>query len=133
MSVIAKDGYFPDWLSKRKNKNPQNAIIAMACMSCILIIIGGLELILEFGSITFLLVSLLTAVANYKIRVKTNSSKFLTALAIVGLGIGGILILYYEFTNKWEQMILILLIYLLLALSAWKYSNNKKEIDKEVA
>lgn len=105
----------------------------MACMSCILIIIGGLELILEFGSITFLLVSLLTAVANYKIRVKTNSSKFLTALAIVGLGIGGILILYYEFTNKWEQMILILLIYLLLALSAWKYSNNKKEIDKEVA
>jgi uncharacterized membrane protein len=61
-------------------------------MASILILIGGLELILEFGSITFLLVSLLMAVANYKIRDKTNSSKFLTALSIFGLGIGGILI-----------------------------------------
>ena len=133
MSVIAKDGYFPNWLSIRKNNSPQNAIIGMAVMASILILVGGLELILEFGSITFLLVSLLMAVANYKIRAKTNSSKFLTALAIVGLGIGGILILYYEFTNKWEQMILIILIYLLLALSAWKYSKIKKERNKKMS
>jgi amino acid transporter len=126
MAVIAKDGYFPRWLSKRKNKNPQNAIITMAIMASLLIIIGGLELILEFGSITFLLVSLLMAVANYKIRSKTNSSKFLTLVSIVGLGIGGILILYYEFTTKWEQMVFIIFLYMLLSICAWRYSKNKK-------
>lgn len=125
MSVISKDGYFPKWLSVRKNNNPQNAIIGMAVMASILILIGGLELILEFGSITFLFVSLLMAVANFRIRDKTNSSKFLTALSIFGLGIGGVLILYYEFTNKPEQMVSIIILYLILAFCAWKYSKNK--------
>lgn len=129
LAVVAQDGYFPNWLSIRKNNSPQNAIVAMAGMASILIIIGGLELILEFGSITFLLVSLLMAIANYKIRVKTHSSKFLTALSIAGLGIGGVLILYYEFTTKWEQMILIISIYMLLAVGAWKYSKNKNETN----
>jgi amino acid transporter len=129
MSVIATDGYFPNWLAIRKNNSPQNSIIGMAVMASILILIGGLELILEFGSITFLLVSLLMAIANYKIREKTNSSKFITALSIVGLGVGGILILYYEFTNKWEQMIAIVILYIILAFGAWRYSN-KQENEK---
>jgi len=131
MAVIAKDGYFPNWLSIRKNNIPQNAVIGMAVMASVLILIGGLELILEFGSITFLLVSLLMAVANYKIRDKTNSSKFLTASSIFGLGIGGILILYYEFTTKWEQMIAIVILYIILAWGAWLYSKKKQDIEKE--
>ncbi len=130
MSVVAKDGYFPKWLSVRRNNNPQNAIIGMAIMASILILIGGLELILEFGSITFLLVSLLIAIANYKIREKTNSSRFLTVLSIIGLGIGGLLILYYEFTNKWEQMMAIIMLYILLSLAAWRYSKSRAEIKK---
>jgi len=132
MSVIAKDGYFPNWLSIRKNNSPQNSIISMAVMASFLILIGGLELILEFGSITFLLVSLLMAVANYKIRDKTNSSKFLTVLSIIGLGIGGILILYYEFTTKWQQMITIIVLYLILGFGALKYSKKQeKKVKKE--
>lgn len=127
LSVIAKDGYFPNWLSIRKNNSPQNAIIGMAVMASLLILIGGLELILEFGSITFLLVSLLMAVANYKIRTKTNSSKLLTVLSIIGLGSGGILILYYEFTTKWEQMIAIIVLYILLGIGAWFYSKKEEK------
>ncbi|MDY7396877.1 APC family permease [Aureibaculum sp. 2210JD6-5] len=126
MSVIAKDGFFPHILSIRKNNSPQNAIIAMAIISSILILIGGLELILEFGSVTFLLVSLLMAIANFKIRGKTNSSTFLTVLSIIGLCIGGVLILYYEFTNNWQQMLAIVILYILLALGAWKFSSDKK-------
>ncbi|TYC10566.1 APC family permease [Bizionia gelidisalsuginis] len=128
MAVIAKDGFFPHWLSLRKNNVPQNAIIAMACMASILVLLGGLELILEFGSITFLLVSLLMAIANYKIRDKTNSSKAITLLSILGLGMGGILILYYEFTNEWEQMLAIIILYLVLAIFAWFYS---KKVNKD--
>ncbi len=129
MAVVAKDGYFPKWLSVRKRNIPQNAIIGMAIMASMLIVIGGLELILEFGSITFLLVSLLMAVANYKIREKTNSSRSLTVFSIIGLGFGGTLILYYEFTNKWEQMTAIIILYIALSIGAWIYAkkNEKKE------
>lgn len=132
MSVIAKDGYFPNWLSIRKENSPQHSIIALAMMASVLVLIGGLELILEFGSITFLLVSLLMAVANYKIRDKTESSKFITALSVVGLGIGGILILYYEFTTKWEQMIAIIILYIILAFGAWRYSKKNEIKEKRV-
>ena len=130
-------GIFTNWLSVRKGNSPQNSIIALASMASILVVIGGLELILEFGSITFLLVSLLMAVANYKIKDKTDSSKFLTILSIIGLGTGGVLILYYEFTTKWEQMIAIITLYIILAFGAWKYSkkqeeNNKKGYNKEL-
>jgi amino acid transporter len=131
MSVIANDGYLPNWLSIRKHNSPQNAIIGMAVMASILIVIGGLELILEFGSITFLLVSLLMALANYKIRDKTNSSQFLTALSIIALGVGAILILYYEFTTKWEQMIAIIILYIILALGAWQFSKKQDKMSKK--
>ncbi len=127
MSIVAKDGYLPNWLSIRKNGSPQNAILGMAAMASILILIGGLELILEFGSITFLLVSLLMSIANYKIRDKTNSSKFLTMLSIFGLGTGGLLILYYEFSTKWEQMLFIIVLYIILAFGAWKFSNKVRK------
>lgn len=129
LSVIAKDGYFPKWFAVRKNNVPQNAIIGMALMACVLILIGGLELILEFGSITFLLVSLLMAIANFKIRAQTKSSTFLTALSILGLGLGTILILYYEFTNKWSQMIVIIVLYVILALGAWLYAKRNMRLN----
>lgn len=127
VSVIARDGYFPKWLSYRKNNIPRNAVISMAAMASLLILIGGLELILEFGSITFLLVSLLMAVANYKIRAKTNSSSLLAILAMIGLGMGAIMILYYEFTTKWEEMAAIIVLYALLAIGAWIFSRKNEQ------
>jgi len=125
LSIIANDGYFPKLFSLRQHNIPKNAIWLMGIIASLLIIIGELELILEFGSITFLLVSLLMAIANFKLRKSTNSSIILTALAIAGLAMGTILIFYYEFTTQWEQMILILSIYLVLILAAMFYAKNK--------
>ncbi|RMG87971.1 MAG: amino acid permease, partial [Bacteroidetes bacterium] len=126
LAVIAADGYFPQWLSRRKRNIPRNAIIVMAITASLLIVAGGLQLILEFGSITFLLVSLLMAVANHKIRAKTHSSVWLTSLAITGLSIGGVLILYYEFTHKWAQMVAIVCLYGLLSLGAWLFARKER-------
>jgi amino acid transporter len=126
MSVIAVDGYFPKNLAKRKRHIPVNAIIAIAVFASVLILIGGLELILEFGSITFLLVSLLMAIANYKLRHQTKSSSFLTISAIVGLSAGGALILFYEFTNEMQQMIFIVCIYVALLAAAGLYSRRNQ-------
>ena len=125
MGVIAKDSYMPKFLAKQINHIPVYAIISMATLAFLLVLAGGLELILEFGSVTFLLVSLLMAYANYKIRDLTNSSPALTIFAIVGLMSGTILIFYYEFSNQLEQMIFIGGIYILLTAASWLYSRTK--------
>ncbi|MAD41451.1 MAG: amino acid permease [Arcobacter sp.] len=126
MSVIARDGYFPAFLTKRKNNIPYMSIITMAIFSFVLILLGDLKVILEFSSVTFLLVSLLMAYANFKIYKKTSSSLFITILAILGLLLGMILILYYEYTTQVEQLYFIGGLYIVLTLGAFLYSKRKK-------
>jgi len=128
MARIADDGYLPNILSLRKNLIPQVAITAMALVASLLIAIGGLQLILEFGSITFLLVSLLMSIANFKIRKETNSSLIVTLISISGLCIGTILILYYEFQTNPEQLLFITFMYISLSLSALGYAHLKNQL-----
>ncbi len=125
MSVIAKDGYFPAFLGKRDDYNniPRYSIITMSILSFALIAIGDLSVILEFGSVTFLLVSLLMAYANFTIYKETNSSLILTIIAMIVLLSGTILIIYYEATTQIEQVYFICVIYILLTFGAWSYSR----------
>jgi len=125
MARIADDGYLPTIISQRKKNIPKTAIMAMAGIASLLIAMGGLRLILEFGSITFLLVSLLMAVANFKIRTKTNSLTSITVLSISGLLLGTILILYYEYQSNPEQLLFIVMLYVILSLGAWGYARIK--------
>ncbi len=126
MAVVAEDGFFPSILSKRSRMIPINAILTMAAVASLLILIGGLKLILEFGSITFLLVSLLMAIANFKIRDKTDSSFTLTLASIIGLTMGGGFILFYEFQNKPKEMFAIIVLYFLLAFFAWLFAKKEE-------
>ena len=126
MAVIAKDGYFPAILAKRRNQKPVYAIIAMSGMAFCLILAGSLEVILEFGSVTFLLVSLLMAYANYKIHYLTDSSVSLTIFSLIGLLLGAVFIVYYEVSTHMQQMIFIGGLYVLLTLGSWLYSRGKK-------
>jgi amino acid transporter len=130
MSVIAKDGYFPTILAKRVKQIPVNAIITMSGIAFSLVLVGSLEVILEFGSVTFLLVSLLMAFANYKIRNLTNSSSFLTLFALAGLLFGTIFIIYFEISTNIQQMIFIGGLYCILTLASWLYSRNKNLVMK---
>jgi len=108
MAVIAADGYLPKFLSSRiKVHIPRNAIITMSVLAVILILSGGLVIILEFGSITFIIVSFIMAYTNFKVRDKTNTTLFLAVIAMVGLFTGAVLILYFEFMNTPEQLIYI--------------------------
>jgi amino acid transporter len=126
MSVIARDGYFPLFLTKRKNNIPIYSIISMSTLAFFLILIGDLKVILEFSSVTFLLVSFLMAYANFKIYKKTSSSLIITIFAIIGLLVGMILILYYEYTTKIEQLYFIAGLYIALTFGAFAYSRSKK-------
>ena len=127
MARIGDDGYLPRIISLRKNGIPTMAIIAMSMVASLLIGIGGLQLILEFGSITFLLVSLLMSIANFKIRTLTHSSTSVTLLSIGGLAIGTGLILYYEWKTNPEQLLFITILYIVLTLGAWGYAHVQKK------
>ena len=124
MARIADDGYMPSRLSKRKNNIPTSAILAMTSTASVLILVGGLRLILEFGSITFLFVSLLMAIANFKIRKKTHSSTLFTLISILGLMTGTVLILMYEYKTQPEQLLFIVILYALLTLGAGIYAKR---------
>jgi L-asparagine transporter-like permease len=126
MARIADDGYLPNILTERKKHIPTYAVIAMSATATLLILVGGLRLILEFGSITFLLVSLLMAIANFKIRKETNSSTLFTIMAIAGLLTGAVLILFYEFQTKPDQLFFIVGIYAVLSIGAWSYAKVQK-------
>ncbi len=124
MSVIAADGYMPKILAKRVNQIPVIAIITMSTLAFLLVLIGSLEVILEFGSVTFLLVSMLMARANHKIRNLTQSSSVLTTLSFASLILGTLLIIYYESINQPKQLLFIGSIYLVLTVSAWLYAKK---------
>jgi len=126
MARIAEDGYLPKIVSVRKNNIPIYAIMTMGVVASLLIAMGGLRLILEFGSITFLLVSLLMSMANFKIRNETKSSLGITLISIAGLLMGTVLILYYEFQSNPEQLLFIGVLYGVLSLGAWGYAHFQK-------
>ena len=128
MARIADDGYLPSIVSKRENNIPKTAIMSMAGIASLLITIGGLQLILEFGSITFLFVSLLMAIANFKIRKKTKASTAITILSILGLFIATSMILYYEYLTSPKQLLSIMILYILLALGACAYARSHRSI-----
>jgi len=124
MAVIAKDGYFPKPLAGRSHTIPVPALLCMAIFAFLLVFAGSLELILEFGSVTFLLVSLLMAYANFKIRKKTGSSVSLTILAFLGLTCGTVTIIYYELKHQPQQLVFVIGLYLALTMCAWLYSRK---------
>lgn len=126
LAVIAGDGYFPAVLAKRSGNIPKPAIVTMSVSAFGLILIGDLQMILEFGSITFLLVSLLMAYTNFKIRDKTQASVWVSLISIAGLAVGTLLILYYEAVHAPEQLIFTVGLYVVLAALAWLYAKMKK-------
>lgn len=127
VAVIAKDGYFPELLARRSPVIPRISLSVMALCAISLILLGDLKVILEFGSITFLLVSFLMAYANFKMRKQTQSSLILTLLAMVGLSIGTFFILYYEATTQIKQVYFIVGLFAVLTLLAWLFSFLKKK------
>lgn len=126
MAVIARDGYLPAFLAHRVGGKPIAAIVTMSALAFVLILLGNLEVILEFGSVTFLLVSLLMAYANLRIRDRTGSSLFVTVASVVGLLLGTVLILYYELVHQPRQLAFIVGLYVVLTLSAYLYSRFRQ-------
>lgn len=127
MAVIANDGFLPEFLAKRRLQHiPVYSIIVMSSLAFLLIMSGGLQLILELGSITFIIVSLLMAIANYKIRHKTKTHASVAIISILGLSIGLISLLYYESKTEITNLIFIFCVYLVILFFAFLYGRFNK-------
>lgn len=127
ITVIANDGYFPHYLTKRNSKKiPVNSIWTMGGLASLLIFTGSLQVILEFGSITFIIVSVLMAMANYKMRNQTKTHGLIALFAIISLALGGICLLYYEFETDISNLIYIFGLYGLLLIAAFVYAKLRK-------
>ena len=126
MAAISEDGYLPAMLSSRSNNIPRPAILVMALAAGLLVVAGSLRVILEFGSVTFLLVSFLMAITNHRMRAKTASNGPVTVLAMVALLGGTGFILYYEAAHAPEQLAFILTLYALLTLGAALFARRRK-------
>ncbi len=128
MAVVADDGFFPALLARRRRGIPVFAILTMSGLAFCLVLAGNLRVILEFGSVTFLLVSFLIAFANFKIRKQTRSSLLITVCALAGLAAGTVLILYFEAVTQPEQLIFIGGLYTLLTFASWAYSKSRGRV-----
>lgn len=127
MAIIAQDGYLPNKLANRvKGHIPNYAIITMSVFSFGLILSGGLQIILEFGSITFIIVSFLMAFSNFKKRNETNTKLYPAIIAMIGLLTAGLLIFYFEYMENLKGLIYILSMYLILIVGAIIYAKKHK-------
>ncbi len=128
LAAVAADGYFPRFLAGRRQGIPVPAIIFMAAIASLLVALGGLQLLVEFGSVTFLVVCLLMSVINYRIRRQTNSSAAICLLSIAGLLLGVVCILYYEVRHRPDQFLFTLGAYVLLTAGAWIYTRRQARV-----
>lgn len=126
MAVIAADGYMPKKLSNRiKVHIPNYAIVTMSLFAFVLILSGGLQIILEFGSITFITVSFLMAFANFRKRHETKTHILPAIVAMLGLFVAGSLIFWFEYDTDPKQLIYILSLYGLLAIGAFWFARRQ--------
>jgi amino acid transporter len=124
MAVIADDGYLPRFLGRRgRGRIPYNAILLMGGIAFALIALSRLEVILEFGSVTFLLVSFLMAYANFVKRKETRSNSVMVILAMATLLTSAVAILWNQYEIRPETLFFTLGIYVLLTLAASAYAK----------
>ncbi|MFT5694116.1 MAG: amino acid transporter [Myxococcota bacterium] len=125
MAVIAIDGYLPAILARRhKDHIPGYAIIAMTLTAMIMVILGGLEELLEFSSITFIIVSLLMAHANFVKRKETGTHPLLAVGTMALLAIAMLAILRYQWLFHTQALAVTLVIYATLGIGAAFYARR---------
>lgn len=125
-AVIASHGYLPAVLARRhKDHIPGYAIFAMTLTALLMVIFGGLEELLEFSSITFIIVSLLMAYANFVKREQTGTHPILAVGTIALLAIGMFAILRYQWLYHIKALAVTLVIYTTLGIGAASYARRR--------
>ena len=124
MAVIADDGYFPAAFSRRvRGHTPAHGIVALAFLAWLVVLTDRLDLIVEFGSLTFMIVSLLMAVANLKLRAQTGANGLFAGLAVASLAAGAVLILVWQLRTEPLHLGFTLAVGLVVVVSSNRYAK----------
>ena len=127
LADIARDGIFPSILARRNRRMiPYYSLLLMFVLSALFVLFGGLENIVAFSSITFLLVSLAVAVANLVLYKKTGSNPFLILSSILLMAATVTLMVWYLWHEHPETLGDIALIYLLIAILFFVFRMTKR-------
>ena len=127
LADIAHDGIFPSILAQRNHKMvPYYSLLLMFVLASLFVLFGALESIVAFSSITFLLVSLAVAVANFILRERTGASAAVVIASILLMGATVGLMLWYLWHEDPETLADIGLIYLLIAMVFLIFRRTKR-------
>ncbi|NQV22731.1 MAG: amino acid permease [Rhodopirellula sp.] len=85
MAEMATEERMPEAFSFRSRVNvPWVAIVTLTVLAGVFTVVGGLETIATFSSLTFLLISIAVSVANLRLRKVTHSN---AGLVLLGIGL----------------------------------------------
>jgi len=113
MAEMAKEHAMPRPFSFRNREQvPWAAVCTIALLSLMFTLLGGLELIAAFSSMTFLLVSTAVGVANFRLRGKTGANVLLVVSGVMLLVVTMMTLVIYLIENDLPTLIWMGAIYL---------------------
>ena len=125
MAEMARERRMPAFLEARNADGaPWAAVISMTMLGLVFALLGGLEIIASFSSMTFLLVSIAVSVANWRLRDQTHANPKIIVAGIALMSITVALLLAHLATQSPLTLAQLAGIYLLASLPAWYYSRR---------
>ena len=125
MAQMAEEGMMPALLRHRSHRGvPDRAVALLALAGSVLAIIGGLDLITSFSSLTFLLVSAMVAVANGRLRATTGARMPIVAASLILMATTITLVVIHMLRNEPVALAAILALYGGTALAALAYLHH---------
>jgi amino acid transporter len=122
---IATDNLAPRALSSRTRAGvPALAAIVITVLALVLTVMGGLELIASFSSMTFLLVSIAVCVANFRLRKVTKTALTPIIFGIALMASTVILLVRYLLDGHGRTLGFIGAAYAVIALAFWFFQRT---------
>jgi amino acid transporter len=108
-------------------KNKDLGLLELVAIALGGMIGGGIfsVLILEFASLTFIIVSLLMALANLKLRKQTGANPWLASTAVIALATGGVLILAWQLRTEPAHLAFTIAVGLIVIVSSNRYARMR--------
>ena len=122
MAEMAEDGIMPSLLARRNEKGvPHYALSVLTLSALLFTFFGTLNVIAEFSSLTFLLVSIGVSVANLRLRHLTKPNLFLALLGLILMTVTVVTLISYLAVTNLREILIISSLYFLVSLFAVFY------------
>ncbi|PHS24542.1 MAG: hypothetical protein COA84_09170 [Robiginitomaculum sp.] len=122
MAQMANQKRMPKLFTRHNAKGaPNMAVYALLGFAALFTLMGELEVIAAFSSMTFLLVSIGVSAANLKLRKKSGSSPMLIFLGLALMGITVVLLINYLWVNERATLGIIFALYGMVGTAAALY------------